>query len=53
VALYQRALNIQEQQLGAAHPYTQETREDYAAFLRSMGRDAEATALDANDGPSV
>jgi len=44
-ALYVRALNIQAQRLGAAHPNTQEIRNDYAAFLRSIGRDADDTAV--------
>jgi tetratricopeptide (TPR) repeat protein len=44
--LYQRALTILEQCLGPTHPRTQGIRKDYAAFLRLVGRDAEAKLLD-------
>ena len=44
--LFQRALAICEQQLGPQHPTTQAIRANYARLLRTMGRDAEAAALD-------
>ncbi len=44
--LYQRALSIDEHALGPQHPMTQRIRANYALLLRSMGRDAEATALE-------
>jgi len=44
--LYERALVICEQQLGPLHPSTQITRRNYIALLRTMGRDAEAVALE-------
>lgn len=44
--LYRRALAILEQRLGPTHPETLLTRNDYAAFLRLVGRDVEATVLD-------
>ncbi len=45
-AFYQRALAIREQRLGPTYPDTQLTRKVYAAFLRVVGRDAEATMLE-------
>jgi tetratricopeptide (TPR) repeat protein len=45
-SLYQRALEIDERTLGPQHPTTQAIRANYARLLRTMGRDAEATALD-------
>jgi tetratricopeptide (TPR) repeat protein len=50
---YQRALTIREQRLGSTHPETQNTRKNYATLLRLVGRDAEATALEANREPSA
>jgi len=50
---YQRALYVQERKLGGEHPHTQATKRNYAKFLRSLGRDAEAVALAANDEPPV
>jgi len=44
--LYQRALSIDERTLGLQHPHTQTIRANYARLLRTMGHDAEATALD-------
>ncbi len=44
--LYQRSLAICEQQLGPLHPHTQIFRRNYVALLRTMGRDAEAGALE-------
>jgi tetratricopeptide (TPR) repeat protein len=44
--LYQRALAICEQQLGPLHPHTLIVRRNYSALLRTMGRDAEAVALE-------
>src|SRR6266516_2618114 len=44
--LYQRALAIHEGALGPQHPTTQTIRANYADLLRTMERDAEATALD-------
>ena len=46
-ALYQHALTIQEQRLGASHPHAQETRKDYVSFLRGIGSEAKAIALEA------
>jgi tetratricopeptide (TPR) repeat protein/nucleoside phosphorylase len=51
--LYQQALSIFEQQVGSEHPATQEVREEYAAFLRARGRDAEAAALEKSREQSV
>jgi tetratricopeptide (TPR) repeat protein len=45
-SLYQRALAIDERTLGPQHPTTQRIRANYARLLRTMGHDAEATALD-------
>jgi len=44
--LFQRALAIDEHALGPQHPHTQTIRANYARLLRTMGRDAEAAALD-------
>jgi tetratricopeptide (TPR) repeat protein len=44
--LYQRALSIDEGALRPLHPTTQAIRANYAYLLRTMGRDAEAAALD-------
>jgi len=44
---YQRALAIREQSLGQHHPITVETRKRYVIFLREMGRQDEATLLEA------
>src|SRR6266487_1492588 len=44
--LYQRALPIYERVLGPQHPDTQRIRAYYADLLHTMGRDAEAAALD-------
>ncbi len=52
-SLYRRALRIQKRQLGATDRHTQTTRMYYANFLRSIGRDAEAAALEANEEPPV
>lgn len=52
-ALYQRTLNIHVQQLGATNPLVQAIKRFYVIFLRSIGRDAEAAALETNDEPSV
>ena len=41
-----RALAIYEQLLGPLHPLTLITRGNYVDFLRTMGRDAEAVALE-------
>jgi tetratricopeptide (TPR) repeat protein len=49
--LYQRALAISEQQLGPQHPTTQIIRRNYVALLRTMGRDAEAVALETKHMP--
>ena len=51
--LYQRALSILEKRLGVRQPLTQKARMNYAEFLHSIGRDAEAAALEVNDEPSV
>jgi tetratricopeptide (TPR) repeat protein len=45
-SLYQRALTVFEHVLGPHHPRTRELRTQYASLLRTMGRDAGATALD-------
>jgi len=50
-ALHQRVLSIHKQQLGATHPRVQVIKRVYANFLRSIGRDEEAAALEANDEP--
>ncbi len=47
-ALYQRALSIQEQQLRPTRLNSKTTRNDYALFLRRIGRDAEATAVESS-----
>jgi len=52
-ALLRQALGIQEQQLGATDPHIQAVKREYAGFMRSIGRDAEAAALEVNDEPSV
>ncbi len=44
--LYERALVIYEQKLGPLHPYTLIARGNYVAFLRAIGRDAEARVLE-------
>jgi tetratricopeptide (TPR) repeat protein len=44
--LLKRALSIDEHALGLQHPTTQAIRASYAHLLRTMGRDAEAAALD-------
>ena len=44
--LYQHALSINERALGPQHPTTQTIRANYTRLLRTMGRDAEAAALD-------
>jgi tetratricopeptide (TPR) repeat protein len=44
-SLYQQALSIFEYALGPQHPRTQNLRANYARLLRTMGRDAEAAAL--------
>jgi tetratricopeptide (TPR) repeat protein/transcriptional regulator with XRE-family HTH domain len=46
--LYQRALNIQDQQLRPTRLYSKATRNDYAQFLRRIGRDAEAAAIESS-----
>ncbi len=45
--LYQRALHIREQALGPDHPYTREVVRNYADLLRKMGRETEASELEA------
>ena len=45
-SFYQQALSIFEHALGPQHPRTQNLRANYAHLLRTMGRDAEAAALD-------
>jgi tetratricopeptide (TPR) repeat protein len=45
--LYQRALRIREQALGPDHPRTREVVWNYAILLRKMGRESEATQLEA------
>lgn len=49
-AMYKRAFSIRKQLLGAAHPHTLQARKQYAAFLRSADRHAEAAKLEASDG---
>ena len=44
--LYERALAIREQQLGPEHPATQINQRNYVALLRTMGREAQARALE-------
>lgn len=45
--LYRRALAIRTQALGPAHADTARSRRDYAALLRKMQRDREASAVEA------
>jgi tetratricopeptide (TPR) repeat protein len=45
--LYQRALLIREQALGPDHPRTRTGVQNYAIMLRKMGRESEATQLEA------
>jgi len=52
-SLYQRALAIRAKRLGLTHPDTQETRRDYAVFLRVVGRDAEAAVVEKSNEPST
>ncbi len=48
--LYQQILSIRERSLGPASPKVALTRKHYAALLRKMGREEEATALEAHEG---
>jgi transcriptional regulator with XRE-family HTH domain len=50
---YQRALSIEEKQFGPKGLLTQAIRRNYANLLHSIGRDAEAAALEVNDEPSL
>jgi hypothetical protein len=54
-SLYTRALGIYEQQLGEEHPQTQHIRRQYNSQERVMGRENEASALEAgrHDGVHV
>ncbi len=45
--LYERALAIREEALGAEHPHVAQSLENYAALLRKTGRDAEAARMEA------
>jgi tetratricopeptide (TPR) repeat protein len=45
--LYQRALHIREQALGPDHPLTRKVVMNYATLLRKVGRESEATQLEA------
>jgi hypothetical protein len=45
---YQHSLRIWEQALGPNHPYTLEVVRNYARLLREMGREAEASELEAH-----
>ncbi len=47
--MFRGALSIRELRLGASHPLTQGTKLVYMEFLHSIGRDAEAAALETND----
>jgi tetratricopeptide (TPR) repeat protein len=51
--LYMRSLAIRERVLGPLHPNTQITRRNYIALLRTMGRDAEAVALETKRMPPL
>ena len=44
--LYQRALEIWEQQLGSSHHRTQLVRHNYVSLLRDMGREGDAKRLE-------
>lgn len=44
-SLYQRALRIQEQQLGPDHPQTILTRKNLTTLYREQGKNKEAEAL--------
>jgi len=45
--MYRRSLSIRREVFDPAHPEMQELVADFAAFLRSTGREAEAAALEA------
>jgi tetratricopeptide (TPR) repeat protein len=49
--LYKRALSIWERLLGPYHPRTSALRRNYVSLLRTMGRDAEAVALETKHMP--
>ena len=46
-AFYQQSLRIREQALGSEHPFTREVVQNYAMLLRKMGREDEASELEA------
>ena len=46
-AYYQRALSMQERDLGDDHPDTVRTLRDYAGLLRILNREGEALELEA------
>ena len=45
--LFQRALQIWEHAQGRDHPFTRDVAQNYAMLLRKMGREAEASELEA------
>jgi len=49
--LFERALAICELQLGPLHPHTQIIRRNYVALLRTVGREAEAVAIETKRMP--
>lgn len=48
-ALYYQSQKAEEQRLGATHPRIRESRKFYSEYLRSVGRNVEAAALEAID----
>ena len=44
--LWERALSIYQQRLGAQHQATLDARENYTSLLRSMGQNEETTLLE-------
>jgi Tfp pilus assembly protein PilF len=51
--LYQRALRIDEQALGATNPETLNDVKNLADFLRETGRERQARALEERYGPGA
>lgn len=51
--LYQKALSIRERRLGPHHPLTSSVRSQYVSLLRTMGRNAEARALETKHLPTL
>jgi tetratricopeptide (TPR) repeat protein len=49
---FRRALELGERGLGAGHPDLAEIRRAYAALLRDLGRERDATAVESGAGTS-